>query len=115
MIPSENISKEDSLVANVVLKISTACPNEGSQQSKFLASTKDTIPQEAPNALDVKEKGKIKESEFNLEEGSETPFKDVSEIDPIKKPLPSGRLTCKNGGSGKSSDAHGLWGQNPKC
>ena len=62
MIPSENISKEDSLMANVVLKTSTACPNanEGSQQSEILASTKDTIPQEASNALGVKEKGKIK-------------------------------------------------------
>ena len=59
-IPSENISKEDSLMANVVLKTSTACPNEGSQQSEILASTKDTIPQEASNALGVKEKGKIK-------------------------------------------------------
>ena len=85
MIPSENISKEDSLMANVVLKTSTACPNEGSQQSEILASTKDTIPQEAPNALDVKEKGKDPDS--NLEEGSKTPFKDVSEIDPIKNGL----------------------------
>ena len=62
MIPSENISKEDSLMANVVLKTSTACPNEDSQQSEILASTKDTIPQEALNPLDVKEKGKIKGS-----------------------------------------------------
>ena len=61
MIPSENISKEDSLMANVVLKTSTACPND-SQQSEILASTKDTIPQEALNPLDVKEKGKIKGS-----------------------------------------------------
>ena len=60
MIPSENISKEDSIMANVVLNTCTACPNEGSQQSEILASTKDTIPQEAPNALDVKENGKIK-------------------------------------------------------
>ena len=59
-IPSENISKEDSLMANVVLKTSTACPNEGSQQSEILVPTKDTIPQEASNALGVKEKGKIK-------------------------------------------------------
>ena len=59
MIPSE-ISKEDSLISNVVLKTSTACPSEGSLQSEILASTKDTIPQEASNPLDVKEKGKIK-------------------------------------------------------
>ena len=60
MIPSENISKEDSLISNVVLKTSTACPSEGSLQSEILASTKDTIPQEASNPLGVKEKGKIK-------------------------------------------------------
>ena len=59
MIPSE-ISKEDSLISNVVLKTSTACPSEGSLQSEILASTKDTIPQEASNPLGVKEKGKIK-------------------------------------------------------
>ena len=74
-IPSENISKEDSLMANVVLKKSTACPNEGSQQSEILASKKDTIPQEVPNALDVKEKGKIKgglilDEVFNLVQSS---------------------------------------------
>ena len=74
-------------MANVVLKTSTACPNEGSQQSEILASTKDTIPQEAPNALDVKERGKMKDPDSNLEEGSKTPFKDVSEIDPIKNGL----------------------------
>ena len=62
MIPSENISKEDSLMSNVVLKTSTACPNEDSQQSEIFASSKDTIPQEALNPLDVKEKGKIKGS-----------------------------------------------------
>ena len=78
MIPSE-ISKEDSLISNVVFKTSTACPSEGSLQSEILASTKDTIPQEAPNALDVKDS--------NLEEGSITPFKDVSEIDPTKNGL----------------------------
>ena len=59
MIPSE-ISKEDSLISNVVLKTSTVCPSEGSLQSEILASTKDTIPQEASNPLVVKEKGKIK-------------------------------------------------------
>ena len=60
MISSENISQEDSLMANVGLKTSTA----SSQQSEILASTKDTIPQaqEVPNALDLKEKGKIKGS-----------------------------------------------------
>ena len=62
MIPSENISKEDSLMSNVVLKTSTACPNEDSQQSEILASTNDTNPPEALNPLDVKEKGKIKGS-----------------------------------------------------
>ena len=47
-------------MANVVLKTSTACPNEGSQQSEIFASTKDTIPQEASNPLGVKEKENIK-------------------------------------------------------
>ena len=56
MIPSENISKEDSLIANAVPKTSTACPNE---QSEILASTKDTISQEAPNTLDLKENRKV--------------------------------------------------------
>ena len=74
-IPSENISKEDSLMANVVLKTSTACPNEGSQKSEILTSTKDTISQEAPNPLDVKENGKIKgglisDEVFNLVQSS---------------------------------------------
>ena len=56
MIPSENISKEDSLIANAVPKTSTACPNE---QSEILTSTKDTISQEAPNTLDLKENRKV--------------------------------------------------------
>ena len=58
MISSENISQEDSLMANVGLKTSTA----SSQQSEILASTKDTIPQaqEASNPLGVKEKENIK-------------------------------------------------------
>jgi hypothetical protein len=67
-ITPENISKEDSLIANVNLKTSTACPNEDSERSEILASSKDTICQEAPSALDLKEDGKIKDPDSNLEE-----------------------------------------------
>ena len=77
MIPSE-ISKEDSLISNVVLKTSTACPSEGSLQSEILASTKDTIPQEASNPLGVKEKenikgGLISDGVFNWGQSSKKP------------------------------------------